>query len=164
MRRLNGVLSDKEFAHIQKLQIEYFSKHLQQSVFLYKIDKQKTNPSVSFDEAAAEEIYFEDPVELLCIAELKPKENISYSENQTARYEEFGNLIVHILELTLTSQNINIEYGDYIAYYIKNKFIYFTVSDNDFKNISNEKTFGAFEPAFKSILCVPVEQNEIIPA
>ena len=162
MQRLNGVLSDREFNYIQELQMEYFDKHLQQSIFLYKVDKQKTNPSTSFDEAAAEEIYFENPIEVPCIVELKPKENISYSENQTARYEEFGNLLFHVLELTLQQKNIEIDYGDYVSYFIKNKHIYFAVSDNDFKNIANEKTFGGFEPAFKSVLCVPVEQNEII--
>lgn len=163
MHRLNNILSDREFKYVQELQMEYFEKHLQQSIFLYKVDKQKTSPSVSFDEASAEELFFEDPVEIPCIVEIKPKENISYSENQTARYEEFGNLIFHVLELTLERNSIQIDYGDYVSYFIKNKYIYFSVSDNDFKNIANEKTFGGFEPAFKSVLCVPVEQNEIIP-
>lgn len=160
--RLNGILSEQEFYYMQEYAEEYMSQFINNKVFLYKVDKNKTNSSENFDEALAEEFFFEDPVEIPCIVELKPQENKAYSSNQTARYEEYGNLIFSCLEITLNRKNIVIEYGDHVAYQIKGDFLYFEVVNSDTKNVSNNKTFIGFEPMWKSIECAPVNQNKIM--
>lgn len=160
--RLNGILSEQEFYYMQDYAEEYMSEFLNNKVFLYKVDKQRTTSSENFDETTSKDIFFEDPVEIPCIVEIKPQENKAYSDNQTARYEEYGNLIFSCLELTLKKKNIIIEYGDHVAYNIKGDFIFFEIINTDTKNISNNKTFLGFEPMWKLVECTPTNQNKIM--
>lgn len=160
--RFSNIINEKEFLHWQRYAQEYIESFAINSVFLHKVDKNRSSPSDAFDEALASEIYFQDPIEINCIVEIKPQENKAYSKNQTGRYEEYGNLIFYVPEITLAQKKISIEYGDYVSYFIKGNHVYFEVVNNDFKNISNDKTFIGYEPVWKTIECTAVDQGKIM--
>ena len=160
--RLNGILSEDEFFYMQEYAEEFMAQFINNKVYLYKVDKQRTTSSENFDEALASEMFFQDPIDIPCIVEIKPQENTAYTDNQTARYEEYGNLTFSCLELTLNRKKIIIEYGDVTAYMIKGKYVFFEVINTDTKNISNDKTFLGYEPMWKLIECAPVNENKIM--
>jgi hypothetical protein len=160
--RLENFLSEEYFDYVQEMSEQYMNLFLNHKIFLYKIDRKKTNLSKGFEEATPHDMFFHDPVEVPCVIQIQNQTNEAYSSNNSLRYEEYGNLIVHVLEKTLDERGLVFEYGDYVAYPLKkDKFIFYSIINNDYKNISNVKSFGGYLPVYKSIECTPVDQNEI---
>ncbi len=129
--------------------------------FLYKIDKEKTVSSSNLNNLNDKQVFYHDPVEILAIVDIEKTSNTSYTEKNKARYEEYGNITLNVLEKTLKDLNVFIEYGDYVAIEYNSSFIFYSVINNDKKNISLDKSFAGMAPFFKSIECTPIDQNEI---
>ena len=129
--------------------------------FLYKVDKSKTYHTDNLKDLKPYQIFYHDPVEVLSIVEIDDSKNTTYTDNNKARYEEYGNIKLHVLEKTLKDLNVVLEFGDYVAINRNNSYIYYSIIDNDKKNISLNKSFAGYESIFKSIECTPIDQNEI---
>ena len=158
--RIGGILSERELKYIEEVSEEYIKMVLNHTAHIYKVDKQKTPSPEGFVESDGSELFFNDPIELPCVIKIESQTNEAYADS-VARYEEYGNITIFVYEKTLKDLNLFIDYGDYVAIEVKDKFIFFTVVNNDVKNISFDKSFGGYMPLFKAIECAPTNQNEI---
>jgi len=159
--RLNKFFSQKDFELDLELGREYTEGDLNMTVVLYKVDLVNTNTDDVYGEADDGDIRFLPPVELKVILNLNVPENRSYNPDGSMRYVEHGNLTFGIYDTYLKEKGVDIDYGDYILYpESETKFKYFTVS-NDGKIFSdNAHTIAGYKGAFRSITCVPVDENE----
>ncbi len=158
--RLQNILSEREMKYIEEIGEEYLKAVLNHKAHVYKVDKDKTASPQGFVESSGNEIFYADPVEVPCILKIESQTNESYADS-VARYEEYGNITIFVYEKTLRDLKLFIDYGDYVAIEVKDKFVFYTVVNNDIKNISFDKSFGGFAPLFKAIECAPSDQNEI---
>jgi len=157
MSRLENFINNEQFNHYIGYIQEYMNNYSNQQVAYYETIINTKNSA--FNETDFNQLDIADPVMINCLVSIETKENKSYAQNQAGRYEEYGNINVWILEKTLKDLKINIKYGDFLAYNIKDKFVFFTVSDSDTKNISNDVTYGAFEPVYKLIKGTPTPEE-----
>jgi len=161
--RMNKFFSNEDFNLEVDMGREYVEGDLNMTVVLYKVDLNNTNTDDVYGEADDEDIRFLPPVELKVIPNLTTPENKSYNPDGSMRYVEHGNLNFGIYDTYLKEKGVDIDYGDYILYpESETKFKYFTVA-NDGKIFSdNAHTIAGFKGAFRSIVCVPVDENEFM--
>ena len=161
--RLNKFFSQKDFELDIEMGREYTEGDLNMTVVLYKIDLINTNTDDVYGEADDEDIRFLPPVELKVILNLSSPENKAYNPDGSMRYVEHGNLVFGVYDTYLKEKGVDIDYGDYVLYpESETSFKYFTVS-NDGKIFSdNAHTIGGYKGAFRSITCVPVDENEFM--
>ena len=77
------------------------------------------------------------------------------------RYLEPGNLTFSVYISHLEELNVDIRYGDYVGYPESETRIRFYSVSNDGKVVSDNKhTHFGFKPAYRTITCVPAQENE----
>jgi len=158
--RYKNIFSEREYTGYISYMQEYMENFSMQEVFFYKIDAE-TSKSAVFNESDLNQVAYKDPISIDCFVKINTKENRAYGNNNTGRYEEYGNMEINVLEKTLSEKNIIMEYGDMVAYFIKSEYVFFTIVDADKKNISNEKTFGAYDAVYKTIVATPIPEEQV---
>lgn len=161
--RLNKFFSEEDFGLEIDMGREYLEGDLNMSVILYRIDRENTNIDSLYGEVNSSELRFLPPVELVGLVKIETPENKAYTKG-SMRILDHGKLTFSLYQEQLDELEIEISYGDYIAYpENETKLKYFTVI-NDGRIISdNAHTIFGYKGFFRTVVCTPALTNEIIP-
>lgn len=154
--------SEEDFEYETDLLIEYIEEDLNQTVVVYEVDRQKTNVSGVYKEAKDGQIRFKPPKEIPCMYDLKDSDTKVYdSKTNTGVYVVNGNLTLYVMPKILEKYKCDIRRGDYIGLQIDtNRMVYFSVVNDGKVNTANIYHVGAYKPAWRTVLCAPVPENE----
>jgi hypothetical protein len=161
--RLNKFFSQEDFGLEIDMGREYLEGDLNMSVILYRIDPIATNVDSLYGEVNSSELRFLPPVELVGLIKIELPENKTWSKGGLRNLEP-GKLTFSLYQEQLDELEVDVKYGDYIAY-PENEFTikYFTVV-NDGKIISdNSHTILGYKGFYRTIICTPALSNEILP-
>ena len=76
------------------------------------------------------------------------------------RYLQDGTLEFGVFNDHLKELNVDIAYGDYLGYVInENQIRYYTVVNDGLKNYDNKHTIFGYKSAYRSIVAVPLEND-----
>ena len=95
---------------------EWLNGDMNFTLVLYKVDRQKTNTDDVYGEAVKDGIKFHPPVEFKGYVKIMAPENKNLGTSKLDQMEP-GNLQVSVYQSHLDELGIDIEFGDYIAYY-----------------------------------------------
>tara|TARA_Y100001938_G_scaffold146513_1_gene225523 strand:- start:1306 stop:1830 length:525 start_codon:yes stop_codon:yes gene_type:complete len=161
IKRVNKFFDDVDFNLEIGMGREYLEGDLNFSVVLYRIDRDKTFTDDVYAEASVEEMRYHTPVELSVLLNIEASEPGTYNPNGSLRFEEYGKLSFHVYVEHLEELEVDITYGDYIAYNDReNNIKYFTVVDDGKIYADNEKTILGYKGFYRTIKCVPADPDE----
>lgn len=161
INRMNKFFSMSDFNLEIEFGREYIESDINMRVVLFQVDKSLSSTDDIYNEASNGEIRYKTPVELSVIALIDKPENKTYNNNGSLRYLQDGKLIFGIYDSQLTEIGCDINFGDYIGYQVtETEMRYFTVSNDGAKNYDNAHTIFGYKGAFRTVSCVPVDDNE----
>jgi hypothetical protein len=160
LNRNNKFFSEREFNYYSYLAREYM-KTSGQEIYFIKVDKQQTEIDDVYNEGYIGEISYFEPIIIPALVKLEEPDNKAYVENKgAARFEEYGNLIVHFLLEDLQQDNTEITYGDFIGYRVsETQVLYFEVANDAQKHFENSKTYMGYKSYWKSVVCTPTNKT-----
>lgn len=162
IKRNNKFFSKDDYDFELSLGMEYLYEDVNQTVILYEVDLSKTNINQVYKEGKKNNIRFKTPKEIHVIYEIDESKVKTYdTKTSSGFYSINGNLKFGVYQYELDSQNCEIKRGDYIGVQIDNsKINYFVVSDDGKLNTDNSHTMYGTKPLWRTILCVPCDENE----
>lgn len=155
--------SENDYNFETQIGLDYISQDMNQSVFVFQVDRDKTEVLDLYGESVGENsISYKEPVEINVIFKLDAATNKSYDKSQNlARYLQVGNLTFHVYEKTLKDNKIDISYGDYIGIQITpDQMEYFVVTNDGRVNFDNKHMMYGFKSFYRTILCSTVDKSE----
>lgn len=159
--RINKFFSEEDFNLEIEMGREVIEGDGNFTLVLYRVDRQQTEYDDVYGEGTKNGIRFFPPVELKVIPLLEEAVNDTYNKNGSGRYIQDGNLTFGIYESQLTELEVEITYGDYIAYPVTEKQVrYFSVTNDGVKNFDNKHTIMGYKGAFRTVKCAPVDETE----
>jgi len=158
-----GFYSQKDFDFDNVLRERYLEQDLHQVIYLYNVNRERSDTDTLYGEAYPNEVILENPIELLGIGKFNEKELKAYlQENSTIVYSELGNVTFDILLSHLKENNIEICIGDFLAYrFDEQNTRFFKVIDDGRTTEHLKYTVAGFKPFYKTIIGVPVDRDEI---
>jgi len=160
INRNNKFFSEEDFQLEQEFGMEYLSD-INQTVILYRVNKQRSNNDDIYGEARKDEIKYFPPVEVMGVVNIDDPENKSYNDNGSSRLLESGNLTFTVYEKHLNELGVDISYGDYLGYAInETKMVYFSISDDGKVNYNNTNLIGGYKSAYRTIVGTIADLNE----
>ena len=162
IRRMSKFFGYEDFALEINMGREYTEGDIDFRVILYSVDIERTDTDDLYGEVESSQIQYHPPVELSVIVKLNPKENKALNPNGTMRIEEWGNLEFGVYIAHLEEMDVEIKYGDYIGYPVREDYVkYFTVTDSDeVYEDTMSKIMGGKKGFYKHIICVPADDSE----
>lgn len=159
--KINRFYDDIDFNLELEMASELINEDMNFTVILYRIDRDNSNYDDIYGESNPQQIRYLTPVELKAILTLNTPENKNYDTNGRLRYQEYGNLTFDVLNRELSDKNVDISYGDIVAYSDKEDNLkYFEVFDDGKINTDNSHTHFGFRSYYRSIKCVTVDPNQ----
>jgi len=158
--RLGKFFGGEDFALDVSIGREWLEGDMNFTLVLYKVDKTKTNTDDVYGEAVKDGIKFLPPVEFKGLVKIVAPENKNLGTSKLDQMEP-GNLTVSVYQSQLDELGIEIEFGDYIAYYeTETRVRYYTVV-NDGRVVSDNKhTYAGYKPFYRTIIASIVTDNE----
>lgn len=146
--------SETEYQYYLDMAKEHMAS-VDSKVYFIKIIKEKSQVNAVYNEGSDQEIYHDEAVEIPALFKLEPSSNESYiAEKGMVRYEEYGNLQVHVLLDDLKKLEVEITYGDIIAIREdETNVIYFEVTNDSKKSFDNSKMSFGYKAFWKTIFC-----------
>ena len=158
--RLSKFFSQDDFDINIQMGREYLHGDLNMKLVLYRVDRSKTDNDAVYAEAGADEIKDFPPVEINALVKIEEPKNVTYKAGMV-RYNEPGNLTLSVYITHLEELNVDIRYGDYIGYPdSEEKLRFYTVSNDGKVTSDNKHKMFGFKPHYRTIVCVPTQQNE----
>jgi hypothetical protein len=158
--RLSKFFSQDDFDINIQMGREYLHGDLNMKLVLYRVDRSKTDNDAVYAEAGADEIKYFPPVEINALVKIEEPKNVTYKSGMV-RYNEPGNLTLSVYITHLEELNVDIKYGDYIGYPdSEEKLRFYTVSNDGKVTSDNKHKMFGFKPHYRTIVCVPTQQNE----
>ena len=141
---------------------EFIESDLNQTVVLYRVDREASQTDALYGEANKSEIRYKTPVELKVIGRIMEPENKSYnSDSGSLNYLQPGQFIFGLYQAQLDELQCEIIYGDYIGYAVtETEMVYYSVVNAGQINYDNQHTIFGYLPAFRTITCAPVLEDE----
>ena len=158
--RLNKFFAQDDFDLNIQMGQEYLSGDLNMTLVLYQVDRTRTDTDDVYAEVGKEQMKFKPPVEFNGLVQIANAENKSYKTG-LLRFLEPGNMMISVYIKELTDLGVDVRFGDYIGYpESETKIRFYTVS-NDGKVVADgkHKMFG-YKPHYRTIICVPTQDNE----
>lgn len=160
LKRLTKFFSDNDFDFNINIGQEYFNNDLNVTLFLYRVDSVKSDNDDIYGEAGKDQIIYLPKVEINCLVSIEGPKNTTYKTG-LIKYLEPGNLKFHVYIKHLEELGIDIKYGDYIGYPENdNKIRYYTVTDAGNIFSDTKHNMYGYKPYYRTILCVPTQENE----
>jgi hypothetical protein len=139
---------------------EYLHGDLNMKLVLYRVDRAKTDIDDVYGEVGKDEIKYFPPIEFNGLVKIEEPKNSSY-EKGIMRFLEPGNLIISVYMKHLEELGVDIKYGDYIAYpESEGRLRYYTVSNDGKVTSDNKHNYFGYKPYYRTITCVPTQENE----
>ena len=158
----NKFLSEKELKMFTEIGKDFLEGDLGQDVYYYKVDLSSTQIDDLYGESYADDIVFENPIQLFGRIQFGDSEQKSYDEKNTIQYIEIGNMLAHFYDAHLKEQGVTFCIGDYLAYRFSEDNVRFYQITNDGRdNESLKFTFGGRRPYYTSIIATPVDRDKI---
>ena len=158
--RLGKFFGGEDFALDVSIGREWLEGDMNFTLVLYKVDKQKTNTDDVYGETVKDGIKFLPPVEFKGYVKILAPENKNLGTSRIDQMEP-GNLTVSVYQSQLDELNIDIEFGDYIAYYETEKRVRYYTVVNDGRVVSDNKhTYAGYKPFYRTIIASIVTDNE----
>jgi len=158
--RLGKFFGGEDFTLDVSIGREWLEGDMNFTLVLYKVDRYKTVTDDVYGETVKDGVKFRTPVEFKGYVKILAPENKNLGTSKLDQMEP-GNLNVSVYQSHLDELGIDIEFGDYIAYYeTENKVRYYSVN-NDGRVVSDNKhTYAGYKPFYRTIIASPVTENE----
>lgn len=139
---------------------EWLEGDMNFTVILYRVDRYKTKTDDVYGETVEDGIKFLPPIELKGYVKIVAPTNAKLG-NSKLRQEEPGNMTFSIYQKELDELQVDILFGDYLAYYeTESRVRYYSVADDGRVVSDNKHTYAGYKPFYRTILATPVSQNE----
>jgi hypothetical protein len=159
--RISKWFSETDFLFEQELGREAIEGDGNYTVVLYKVNRNTTQSDDVYNEASSDGIRYDSPIELKVQPTFAPPENKGYQPNGGARFVNEGPLTFGIYTQQLKELETDIRYGDYIGWPVDETTLkFYVVSDDGIKNWDDKHTIMGYKPAFRTIICAPVDETE----
>lgn len=140
---------------------EWLEGDMNFTVILYRVDRYKTKTDDVYGEVVQDGQKFLPPVELKGYVKIVAPTNFKLG-NSKVRQEEPGNMSFSVYQKYLDDLQVDIVFGDYLAYFEKEDVVrYYSVVDDGRVVSDNKHNYGGVKPFYRSILATPVSQNEL---
>jgi len=140
---------------------EWLNGDMNFTVILYRVDRYKTKTDDVYGEVVQDGQKFFPPVELKGYVKIVAPTNFKLG-NSKVRQEEPGNMSFSVYQKYLDDLQVDIVFGDYLAYFEKEDVVrYYSVVDDGRVVSDNKHNYGGVKPFYRSILATPVSQNEL---
>jgi hypothetical protein len=140
---------------------EWLEGDMNFTVILYRVDRYKTKTDDVYGEVVQDGQKFLPPVELKGYVKIVAPTNFKLG-NSKVRQEEPGNMSFSVYQRYLDDLQVDIVFGDYLAYFEKEDVVrYYSVVDDGRVVSDNKHNYGGVKPFYRSILATPVSQNEL---
>lgn len=162
INRNNLFYSEDDFAFEREVGKNYIEQDMNQTVVLYQVDLDKTNPDALYGETQANQVVYKAPVEIHCVYEISEPELKSYDKTKNlGTYMKTGKLTIGVYQETLDELGVDIKKGDYIGVQVSQTHMeYFTVSNDGRNNYDNAHTLFGVLALYRTIECYPVDTSE----
>jgi hypothetical protein len=158
--RLGKFFGAEDFALDVSIGREWLEGDMNFTLVLYKVDRTKTNTDDVYGETVKDGIKFLPPVEFKGLVKVVAPENKNLGTSRLDQMEP-GNITVSVYQSQLDDLGIDIEFGDYIAYYETEKRVRYYTVNNDGRVVSDNKhTYAGYKPFYRTIMASPVTDNE----
>jgi hypothetical protein len=130
------------------------------TVILYRVDRYKSKTDDVYGEVVEDGAKFLPPIELKGYVKIVAPTNQKLG-NSKLRQEEPGNMSFSLYQKELDDMQVDILFGDYLAYYeTESKVRYYSVVDDGRVVSDNRHNYGGVRPFYRTILATPVSRNE----
>lgn len=162
INRNNLFYSEEDFAFEREVGKNYIEQDMNQTVVLYQVDLDKTNPDALYGETQANQVVYKAPVEIHCVYEISEPELKSYDKTKNlGTYMKTGKLTIGVYQETLDELGVDIKKGDYIGVQVSQTHMeYFTVFNDGRNNYDNAHTLFGIEPLFRTIEGYQIDKSE----
>ena len=162
INRNNLFYSEDDFAFEREVGKNYIEQDMNQTVVLYQVDLDKTNPDALYGETQANQVVYKAPVEIHCVYEISEPELKSYDKTKNlGTYMKTGKLTIGVYQETLDELGVDIKKGDYIGVQVSQTHMeYFTVFNDGRNNYDNAHTLFGVEPLFRTIEGYQIDKSE----
>ena len=158
--RLNKFFSGDDFFLEVEMGKEWLHGDMNFTLVLYKVDRTKTNTDDVYGETTKDSIKFHPPIEFKAFVQVSAPEN-KFLGNSKLDQMEPGNIRISVYQSHLDELGIEVEFGDYIGYYESEKRVRYYSVANDGRVVSDNKhTYGGYKAFYRTIVAVPVNENE----
>lgn len=160
--RLNFLYDEEDFKLDMEMADEFVKNDMNLSVTLFRINPVQTDTDDVYGESNPRDVRYLPPI-VLKVANLKIEESEQRAynqQNQTLRYQQYGNLIFHVFIQELQDKNADISYGDVVGYSDKeNNFKYWLVQDDGKITADNKHTRFGLKGYYRSVMCVTLDPS-----
>ena len=158
--RLGRFFGGEDFALDVGMGQEWLEGDMNFTVILYRVDRYKTKTDDVYGEVVEDGVKYLPPIELKGLVKIVAPTNQKLG-NSKLRQEEPGNMTFSIYQKQLDELNVDILFGDYLAYYeTESKVRYYSVADDGRVVSDNKHTYAGYKPFYRTILATPVSQND----
>lgn len=158
--RLNKFFGAEDFNLDISMGREWLEGDMNFTLVLYSVDRTKTNLDDVYGEALEDGIKFKTPIEFKGYVQVLAPENKNIGTSKIDLMEP-GNIKISVYQSHLDELGIDIQYGDYIAYYeTENRVRYYTVNNDGRVTSDNKHTYGGYKPFYRTIIGSFVNDNE----
>jgi hypothetical protein len=139
---------------------EWLEGDMNFTLVLYKVDKGKSKKDDVYGETPEGGITYLPPVEFKAYVKIVAPEN-KFIGNSKLDQMEPGNMTFSVYQKELDELSIEIEFGDYVAYYeTETKVRYYSVANDGRVTSDLKHTYGGYKPFYRTFVAVPVNRNE----
>jgi hypothetical protein len=158
--RLGKFFGGEDFSLDIGMGQEWLHGDMNFTVILYRVDRYKTKTDDVYGEVVEDGVKFHPPIELKGLVKVVAPTNQKLGSSKL-RQEEPGNMSFSLYQKYLDDLQVDILFGDYLAYYeTETKVRYYSVVDDGRVVSDNKHTYGGYKSFYRTILATPVSQNE----
>lgn len=157
--RIGLFFTKKDISLDIKMSREYQNTDIPNKIYLYRIDRIKTQVHKLYKEARASEKKYLPPVELIVKMTVEPNKS-EYIPGTTISKQWAGNLVFTVYDLELEEKDADITKGDFVGIYDNHgQMKFYEVFENDKINTSNDKSIVGIHSFYRKIQAVPVDKD-----
>jgi hypothetical protein len=158
--RMTKFFSQEDFDLQIQIGQEYLHGDLNMKLVLYRVDRAKTDTDNVYAEVGKDGIKYFPPIEFNALVKIEEPKNSTY-KNGTLRYLEPGNMVLSVYIKHLKDLGVDIKYGDYIGYpQSEDRVRFYTVTNDGSVTSDNKHNHFGYKPYYRTITCVPTQENE----
>jgi hypothetical protein len=158
--RISKFFSQEDFDLNIKMGQEYLHGDINMKLVLYRVDRSKSDIDGVYAEVGKDGIRYFPPIEFNGLVRIDQPKNSAYKDG-LVRYLEPGNLTISVYIKHLEELGIDIKYGDFIGYQeSEDRVRYYTVTNEGKVTSDNKHKMFGFKPHYRTITCVPAQENE----
>jgi hypothetical protein len=158
--RINKFFSQEDFDLNIRMGQEYLHGDINMKLVLYRVDRTKSDIDGVYAEVGKDGIRYFPPIEFNGLVKIDQPKNSTYKDG-LVRYLEPGNLTVSVYIKHLEELGIDIKYGDFVGYQeSEDRVRYYTVTNDGKVTSDNKHKMFGYKPHYRTITCVPSQENE----